>query len=326
MIAAEPYLKTQRVAEALGISVSTVKRWVDSGMIRAARTVGKHRLIPFSEALRLAGSTDSPRRTSRCSRGWLPPGPGWASQQAVALAGEAAPRRAGGRVQDAHPFPLQRGMGRRHPGRRPDPSGDGAHRPRLDGRLARRLPGARSHADRRPRHSATWSIGSAARRPAARWPWGRTPRAIRTCWPGCSASWCSASSAGRCATSACNLPLRSLAQAALRHRPRLIFISVSYLKDEDQFVREYQSFYVKAAAVGAAVIVGGPALGPDIRSRLIYASHGERMAHLAEFARRLSPTGIVRQGGGIRAHEPIRARRGFGSSRTPGVLPRKETR
>src|SRR5689334_19339932 len=54
MIAAEPYLKTQRVAKALGVSVSTVKRWVDSGMIQAARTVGRHRLIPFSEALRLA--------------------------------------------------------------------------------------------------------------------------------------------------------------------------------------------------------------------------------------------------------------------------------
>ena len=86
----------------------------------------------------------------------------------------------------------------------------------------------------------------------------------------------------------CNLPLRSLAQAAENHRPRLIFISASYLRDEDQFVREYRSFHAKAAAVGAAVIVGGPALGPSVRSRLIYASHGDRMAHLAEFARRLS--------------------------------------
>ena len=73
------------------------------------------------------------------------------------------------------------------------------------------------------------------------------------------------------------------------HRPRLIFVSVSYLKDEDQFVREYRSFHESAAAVGAAVIVGGQALGPELRSRLIFASHGDRMAHLAEFARRLSP-------------------------------------
>ncbi len=54
MIAAEPYLKTQRVAEALGVSASTIKRWVDTGTIQAIRTFGKHRLIPVSEALRLA--------------------------------------------------------------------------------------------------------------------------------------------------------------------------------------------------------------------------------------------------------------------------------
>ena len=54
-------------------------------------------------------------------------------------------------------------------------------------------------------------------------------------------------------------------------------------------MREYRSFHESAAAVGAAVIVGGQALGPELRSRLIFASHGDRMAHLAEFARRLSP-------------------------------------
>jgi hypothetical protein len=85
-----------------------------------------------------------------------------------------------------------------------------------------------------------------------------------------------------------NLPLRSLAQATLRHRPRLVFLSVNYLRDEDQFVREYLSFYECVASAGAAVIVGGQALGPGLRSRLIYASFGDRMAHLAEFARRLS--------------------------------------
>jgi hypothetical protein len=87
-----------------------------------------------------------------------------------------------------------------------------------------------------------------------------------------------------------NLPLRSLAHATIQHRPKLVFVSVSYLRDEDQFVREYRSFYESAAGVGAAVIVGGQALGPELRSRLIYTSHGDRMAHLAEFARRLAPT------------------------------------
>ena len=47
------HLKTQTVAEALGLSVSTIKRWVDSGSIGAVRTVGGHRLIPRSEAIRM---------------------------------------------------------------------------------------------------------------------------------------------------------------------------------------------------------------------------------------------------------------------------------
>src|SRR3954452_3511037 len=75
MIAAEPYLKTQRVAQALGISVSTVKRWVDSGMIRAARTVGKHRLIPFSEALRLAREQGFPEANLELLSGLATAGP-----------------------------------------------------------------------------------------------------------------------------------------------------------------------------------------------------------------------------------------------------------
>jgi cobalamin-dependent methionine synthase I len=87
-----------------------------------------------------------------------------------------------------------------------------------------------------------------------------------------------------------DLPLRSLAQATIRHRPRLIFVSASFLEDEEQFLREYRSFQESAAAVGAAVIVGGRALGPELRSKMIFAGYGERMAHLAEFARRLSPS------------------------------------
>ena len=50
----EVFLKTQQVADALGISVSTLKRWVDAGEIAATRTVGKHRLIALDEAIRFA--------------------------------------------------------------------------------------------------------------------------------------------------------------------------------------------------------------------------------------------------------------------------------
>ena len=53
------------------------------------------------------------------------------------------------------------------------------------------------------------------------------------------------------------------------------------------FVSEFRSFYEAAKSVNAAVIVGGRALSPELRSRLVYASYGDRMAHLAEFAQRI---------------------------------------
>ena len=50
----DDHLKTRMVAKALGLSVSTIKRWVDSGTIHAVRTAGRHRLIPKTEAIRMA--------------------------------------------------------------------------------------------------------------------------------------------------------------------------------------------------------------------------------------------------------------------------------
>ena len=54
MIAAEPYLKTQRVAEAPGVSASTIKRWVDTGTIWAVRTSRKAPAHSGIGSLRLA--------------------------------------------------------------------------------------------------------------------------------------------------------------------------------------------------------------------------------------------------------------------------------
>ncbi len=60
MRTSDPLLKTRQVAGALGVSVSTIKRWVDLGELAATRTVGKHRLIPLSNALRFAHRQNLP--------------------------------------------------------------------------------------------------------------------------------------------------------------------------------------------------------------------------------------------------------------------------
>ncbi len=79
-----------------------------------------------------------------------------------------------------------------------------------------------------------------------------------------------------------NLPMVSLVGAIREYRPRIVFLTVNYLVDPDRFVREYVPVHEAALTVGGTVILGGRALGPELRSRLARASYGERMVHLAD--------------------------------------------
>lgn len=56
----EPLLSPKDLAEAIGLSESTLKRWVDAGVVRAAKTPGGHRRILRSEALRLVRESALP--------------------------------------------------------------------------------------------------------------------------------------------------------------------------------------------------------------------------------------------------------------------------
>jgi excisionase family DNA binding protein len=56
----KPVLSTKELAEAIGVSESSIKRWVDDGTIIASRTSGGHRRIGFSQAVRFIRSRRSP--------------------------------------------------------------------------------------------------------------------------------------------------------------------------------------------------------------------------------------------------------------------------
>lgn len=56
----KPVLSPKELAQAVGVSESSVKRWVDEGSIQASRTSGGHRRIPIAEAIRFIRKTRSP--------------------------------------------------------------------------------------------------------------------------------------------------------------------------------------------------------------------------------------------------------------------------
>ena len=54
------HLSPRELADALGVSESSLKRWVDAGKLTAFRTEGGHRRIAVSEALRFIRETGAP--------------------------------------------------------------------------------------------------------------------------------------------------------------------------------------------------------------------------------------------------------------------------
>jgi MerR family transcriptional regulator, light-induced transcriptional regulator len=86
-----------------------------------------------------------------------------------------------------------------------------------------------------------------------------------------------------------NTPLPSLAKAMSALRPRLVWLSVSYLEDAAEFIRTYRDLYRTAERQGVAIAVGGQALAEPLRTSIPYTTHGDGLSHLAAFARTLHP-------------------------------------
>ena len=50
-------LSPKELADAIGVSESSLKRWADAGRLQVARTEGGHRRIPIAEAVRFIRDT-----------------------------------------------------------------------------------------------------------------------------------------------------------------------------------------------------------------------------------------------------------------------------
>ncbi len=83
-----------------------------------------------------------------------------------------------------------------------------------------------------------------------------------------------------------NLPFDTLAAAIKEQRPKVFWLSCSYIDDEAEFLSGYQQLYDEFG-MDVAFVVGGFALTEEIRKQMKFASFCENMQRLDSFAQSL---------------------------------------
>lgn len=86
-----------------------------------------------------------------------------------------------------------------------------------------------------------------------------------------------------------NLPQSSLCELLRRDRPRLFWLSVSWIADPTEFLAGCDRVFATASELGVAVVVGGRQLSEDVRRQMRYSAFCDHLEHVAAFARTLQP-------------------------------------
>jgi excisionase family DNA binding protein len=283
------YLSTVKAAEALDVSVSTVKRWVDEGVLPAHRTAGGHRKLLRAEVLALARQGEMPRGDLAVLSVPQSPTPD-AGLETVAAAlldallhGQGAETTAIIRhaylsgiaietLADEVIAPVMAKVGHDWETARIDIWQE--HR--VTQLCAAALFDLKDELQVRAERNRPVAIGGA--------PEG-DPYLLATLLAQLvllDAGW-------EVVQLGPNTPLPSLSEAVQDLSPRLVWLSVSYLRDAAEFIDSYGTLYRVAEPRGVAVAIGGRGLAEDIRTAVPYTTYGDGLCHLAAFAHTLHP-------------------------------------
>ncbi len=88
------------------------------------------------------------------------------------------------------------------------------------------------------------------------------------------------------------LPFSTLHAAMARHTPRLLWLSVSVIRDEQRFCEEMNSLFDHAERLRVALVIGGRSLEPEIRRQIRYSAYCDTFQNLQDFAETLNPQPI----------------------------------
>ena len=274
----------KQVSRAIGVSESSLKRWCDQGLLQTVRTAGGHRKIEISEVVRFVRDRnlvlrapevlDLPPASERAELGLVR---GQSLLTSALLAGNellvrqiifdlylakhpisvicdevlaSAFREIGERwaCQEADPFQERRGC-------------EIAVRIMFDLRRCQRPP------------EPSWNaIGGTIEGDLYSIPSTMAELVLR------DAGW-NAISLGT------SLPFSSLIRAIAETRPRLFWLSVSYIQPSIDFIQEFSRLSQICMESGTALVVGGRALSESLRLKMTYSAYCDTMQHLETFAR-----------------------------------------
>ncbi len=277
-------LSPKQVARAIGVSESSLKRWCDKGLLHPIRTAGGHRRLPLAEViefLRLSGQELA--RPELLGLPSLAPGgvPDWPQAQAdfreaICRGDEATCRRIVFELYLAGHGVVELGdrlvaATFQEVGSRWEHGSLQVFAERRAVEIAVRLLVELRAALGPPKPTAPLAIGASPEGDPYRLATTLVELSLR------EAGW-QAESYGA------GIPLESLASAVRTSRPRLVWLSVSYLPDERHFRSEYARLFETAQSHGAALAVGGQALTGALRRQLRYSAYCENLQQLADFA------------------------------------------
>lgn len=274
-----------RLAPILGVSESTLKRWVDAGTLRSAKTVGGHRKIalpdlaaflrragrqvPSFEALGLLAEDAGPAT----SEGALTP----ERLATLLLEGETPAARAllvsqfsAGRALDEILDRLV-GPAMAHVGTLWATRAIDVYQEHLATQRAWRLLAELRRLLAAPLDDAPLALGGA-------------PEGDPYLLPTLMAELTLRESGWRTLNLGPDVPLASFCEAIAHHDPRLVWLSVTSLEVRPMFFGDYPTLLAAAAARGTAVALGGQGLMPALRDRLAATAVGTRLAELKAFA------------------------------------------
>lgn len=281
-------LSPKQVAQAIGVSEASLKRWCDKGLIPSTRTAGGHRRILLSAVLEYIRESGNPLIEPRVLG--LPSATGSGKMTLERSEDHFLSALEVGDLDSIRLVAVNLYLA----GHRMCEIFDKAVTPAFH-RIGERWAAGEMEIYQERRACevflrAVHELKSVLNAPAAHAPLaiGGTFEADPYSVPTTMAETSMSQVGWRAQSLGTMLPAETLAAAIAKHKPALFWLSVSTIESQPNFLSQFKVLAQSAMQHGCAIVVGGRALTKGVRKNMDYAAFGDTMRHLTSFAESLA--------------------------------------